>query len=215
MGDPRKLRKKYTLPKHPWEAERIGIENKLIQDFGLKNKREIWRANATIKKFRYLARGLVGIPINQRKGEEEKLLGKLQKLGLLKGGSTLDDALGLKVEDLLARRLQTLVWKKGMANTLPQSRQLITHGHVSVSGRRVNSPGMIIGTEDEAIVDWYGEPLKIIRKVELVEPAEEKAKEKVEEKKPKKAAKKLGKSKKKELKVEEEIEEVGEENNEG
>jgi len=194
MGDPRKLRKKYMPPKHPWDADRIAKENQLVTDFGLKNKKEIWRADAAIRKFRYLARSLVGIPIDQRKGEEERLMGKLQKLGLLKEGSTLDDALSLKVEDLLARRLQTLVWKRGMANTLSQARQLVAHGHISVKKRRVSSPGMIIGMEEEGTIDWYGEPPKItVKKVEEkpAEKVEKKVEEKpIEKKAPKKARKK-------------------------
>jgi small subunit ribosomal protein S4 len=223
MGDPRKLRKKYTPPKHPWDAERLAEEKKLVDSFGLKNKKEIWRADFTIRKLRYLARGLVGIPINQRKGEEEKLLGKLQKLGLLKEGSTLDDALSLKTEDLLARRLQTLVWRKGLAATLTQARQFITHGHISVNKRRVDAPGVIIGNEEESAIDWYGKPMAIVKKVEVVPVVPEKKEEKKEEKPkeekkpkakraPRKPKKKMAEVKeiKEELERAEEIPEVGE-----
>lgn len=222
MGDPRKLRKKYTPPKHPWEAERLAEEKKLITGFGLKNKREIWRADSTIRKFRYLARGLVGIPINQRKGEEEKLLSKLQKLGLLKEGGTLDDALSMKTEDLLARRLQTLVWKRGMATTLTQARQFITHGHISVNKRRVSAPGMLIGNEEEAAIDWYGKPLEIAKRPEVapVEPEKKLEEAPKKEEKPKAKPKKVAKKPKKkvaevkeikeELEGAEDIPEVGE-----
>ena len=222
MGDPRKLRKKYTPPKHPWESERLAAEKKLIDSFGLKNKKEIWRADSTIRKFRYLARGLVGIPINQRKGEEEKLLSKLQKLGLLKEGSTLDDALSLKTEDLLARRLQTLVWRKGLATTLIQARQFITHGHISVNKRRVDAPGVMIGNEEETGIDWYGKPMEIAKKPEVAPVVEKKEGPKKEEapaeKKPKakraprKPKKKVAEAKeiKEELEGAEEIPEVGE-----
>ena len=227
MGDPRKLRKKYTPPKHPWESERLAEEKKLIDSFGLKNKKEIWRADSTIRRLRYLARGLVGIPINQRKGEEEKLLSKLQKLGLLKESATLDDALSLKTEDLLARRLQTLVWRKGLATTLTQARQFITHGHISVNKRRVDAPGVMIGNEEETGIDWYGKPMEIAKKPEVAPVAEKKEepsekpeakKEKPEEKKPKakraprKPKKKAAEVKeiKEELEGAEEIPEVGE-----
>ena len=220
MGDPKKLRKKYTPPKHPWESERLAEEKKITTSFGLKNKKELWRADSTIRKFRYLARGLVGIPINQRKGEEEKLLSKLQKLGLLKESATLDDALSLKTEDLLARRLQTLVWRKGLATTLTQARQFITHGHISVNKRRVDAPGVMIGNEGESAIDWYGKPMEIAKKPEVVPekkeepkkeeaPAEKKPKAKRAPKKPKtKAAEVRGI--KKELGGAEEIPEVGE-----
>jgi len=213
MGDPRKLRKKYKPPKHPWEAERIGRENEIKKSFGLRNKQEIWRADSLIKKFRYSARSLVGIPIEQRKGEEEQLLSKLQKLGLLKEGSTLDDALSLKTEDLLARRLQTLVWRKGIANTLAQARQLITHGHIAVKKRKMSSPGATIGIAEEGAIDWYGEPLAIVKKVEP--PVEEKKPEPVAEapkaeEKPAEAPAKEKKARKPRKKKEEKKEEVKE-----
>lgn len=213
MGDPRKLRKKYTPPKRPWDADRIGEEKALVNSFGLRNKKEVWRAAAAVRKFRYRARGLVGIPVDKRRGEEERLLGKLQKMGLLKEGSTLDDALSLKTEDLLSRRLQTLVWRKGLAGTLSQARQLITHGHISVNKRKVSSPGMIISLDEENTIDWYGEPVKIIRKAGVPEPQKEepKAEEKKKEPKKKKPRKRAVKKK-----VEKEVKEVEEvEANEG
>ncbi len=211
MGDPRKLRKKYTPPKHPWDSERLAEEKKLVDSFGLKNKKEIWRTDSTIRKFRYLARGLVGIPINQRKGEEEKLLGKLQKLGLLKEGSTLDDALSLKTEDLLARRLQTLVWRKGLAATLTQARQFITHGHIAVNKRRVDAPGVIIGNEEESVIDWYGEPMKIAKKIEEAPAAPEKKEEKEAEKPKKEKKPKAKKAPRKPKKKAAEVKEIKEE----
>ena len=184
MGDPRKLRKRYTPPKRPWDADRLKEEKIIVNSFGLRNKKEIWSTTAAIRRFRYRAIGLVGIPVDKRKDEEDRLLGKLQKMGLLKDGSTLDDALSLKTEDLLSRRLQTLVWRNGLAGTLAQARQLITHGHVSVSGRKVNSPSMILTLDEESTIDWYGKPVEIIRKAGVPEPKkEEPKKEAVEEKK--------------------------------
>jgi small subunit ribosomal protein S4 len=214
MGDPKKLRKKYDTPKHPWQKARIDYEKGLVRDFGLRNKQEIWRADTMIRKFRRIARGLVGVPIDQRKGEEEKLIGKLQKMGLLKEGSTLDDALSLKTEDLLARRLQTLVWRKAISSTLTQARQLITHGHIGVNGRKVSSPGMLIDIENEGKLDWYGKPISIIRKVEPAQ-VEETPEKKVEKKPEKKAEKKPKKKAKKPIEDEEIEEEVEVDENEG
>ncbi len=211
MGDPRKLRKKYTPPKHPWEADRIKEEKAIVNSFGLRNKKEIWRAAAVVKKFRYRARGLVGIPADKRKDEEDRLLGKLRKMGLLKESSTLDDALSMKTEDLLARRLQTLVWRRGLAGTLTQARQLITHGHISVSKRRVNSPGMTISLDEEETIDWYGKPIQIIRKAGVPEPQKEEPKpEEKKEEKPKTEKKPRKKPVKK--KAEEEVKKEVEKN---
>lgn len=183
MGDPRKFRKKFEPPRHPWEKKRIKEENEAIKGFGLKNKREIWKAKTEVAKYRYRARELVGIPAEEREEKGRVLLGKLTRLGILKEGQGLDDVLELKVEDLLERRLQTIVWKKGIARTPKQARQLITHGHISIKGRKVTSPSMIIEAEMEKEIDWYGEPLKIeaVKAIEIKAEPQKKIK-KVEKK---------------------------------
>ena len=61
MGHPRKARKKYDTPPHPWNADRIKEENKLLQKYGLKNKKEIWKAETTVKRYRRDARHLLGM----------------------------------------------------------------------------------------------------------------------------------------------------------
>jgi len=88
------------------------------------------------------------------KTQEKILLDKLQKLGLLNKDATLDDVLGLNVEKLLDRRLQTFVFKNNLANTSKQARQLITHGHVAVDGRKIVYPGFNIsqGLEKKNII---------------------------------------------------------------
>ena len=161
MGDPRKLRKKYEAPAQPWEKTRIEEENKLQSEFGLKNKKEIWKAKAQLKKYRKQARELVGVTQEERMEKETILLTKLQKIGILKPEAVLDDILSLKVEDLLSRRLQTIVWKKGIAGTASQARQFIIHGHISLEGRKVNAPSMIIELEKEKELNWYGKPIEI------------------------------------------------------
>ncbi|TRM73320.1 30S ribosomal protein S4, partial [Sulfolobus sp. A20-N-F8] len=87
---------------------------------------------------------------------EKQLVGKLAKIGLLKGeNSTVDDILSLTEENLLERRLQTLVYKKGLANTVYQARQLIVHGHIAIGGKRVTSPGYIVSVDEEDLIDYY------------------------------------------------------------
>jgi len=98
------------------------------------------------------ARGLLAAPPDVRKERESILLGRLVRLGLLKEGATLDDVLSLKVEDLLERRLQTIVWRRGLAKTIHQSRQLIVHGHVTIGGRVVDRPGYLVSREEEQMV---------------------------------------------------------------
>lgn len=186
MGDPKKLRKKYEPPSHPWQKVRIEEEKILKKKYGLKNKKEIWGAKKLIRKYIHLAREMVGIPADERKEEEEKLLNKLVRMGLLKKDQGLDDVLSLKVEDLLERRLQTQVYEHGKAETVKHSRQLITHGHISLDGRKVTAPGMTIDLEMENQIGWYGKPLKIKPRpkveVEVPKPKVAEVVEAVEEK---------------------------------
>ncbi|MFP3208372.1 MAG: 30S ribosomal protein S4 [Nitrososphaeria archaeon] len=152
MGDPKKPKKKYTTPKRPWDAERLQREVYLLGVYGLRNKRELWRAERMLSDIRAQARGLLAAPPDVRKERESILLGRLVRLGLLKEGATLDDVLSLKVEDLLERRLQTIVWRRGLAKTIHQSRQLIVHGHVTIGGRVVDRPGYLVSREEEQMV---------------------------------------------------------------
>lgn len=80
---------------------------------------------------------------------ENELLTKLKKIGLLQETAALDNVLDLTLEDLLERRLQTLVFRKSLAKTVFQSRQLITHGHILVGNRRVTIPSYIVSREGE------------------------------------------------------------------
>ena len=175
MGDPRRIRKKYHTPSHPWQADRIQEEKKLLAEYGLKNKREIWKALAILRGIRGQARELLGKRGEQAKRQEELLIARLHRLNLLKEGSSLDDVLGLTVKDILERRLQTQVYKKGLAYTIKQARQFIVHGHISVAGRKVTSPSYLVrATEEDAISYVENSPVKnmqVTRKEEAKEEA--------------------------------------------
>jgi len=154
MGDPRKSRKKWTPPGHPWIKERLIEEMKLMGEYGLRNKREIWIAAAVLRKFRHRARSLLALPPEVREREEKALLARLYELGLVQENATLDDVLSLQTKDLLERRLQTIVYKRGLARTPHHARQLIVHGHIAINGRRVTSPGYIVKRKEEELVSY-------------------------------------------------------------
>ncbi len=154
MGDPRKPRKKWEGPRHPWRKEVLEEELRLLGTYGLRNKRELWIASTIIRKFRHQARSLLAAPAEVRAEAERALLRRLYHLGLLPENATLEDILSLKAEDLLERRLQTIVYKKGLARTIYQARQLIVHGHIAIAGRRVTSPGYIVSREEEELIDY-------------------------------------------------------------
>lgn len=156
MGDPKFSRKKYVRPSSPWEAERIKLENELLKKYGLKNKKELWRTQSVLRRFRQRARilqALVRSGDKQAEKERDELIGKLGRIGLLPvEGATLDDVLALDVEAVLSRRLQTLAFVKGLSFTPRQARQFIIHGHVSVGGRAVRVPGYIVSRGEEPTV---------------------------------------------------------------
>lgn len=155
MGDPKFSRRKYETPAHPWEGERIKAENVLLMKYGLKNKRELWRAQSLIRSFRAQSRNLqartrIGDP--QAKIETDQLLKRCARLALLpEEGATLNDVLVLDTEAILSRRLQTMVYRKGLAYTPKQARQLIVHGHAAIASRKITIPGYIVkrGEEDQ------------------------------------------------------------------
>lgn len=153
MGSARKIRKKVVLPRHPFNSERFTQEQESMGQFGLRNKHEIWRARTKLRRYRQRARALLGLDENSeiRKREEKLLIDKLVKIGVLKSEKTnLDAILSLTAEDFLERRLQTQVFRKGLANTIQQARQLIVHGHIAIRGRRISVPSyhLIIGEEE-------------------------------------------------------------------
>ena len=145
MGDPKFPSKHYNTPSHPWQKVRIDEERTLIHQYGLKNKREIWKANTKIRSMRRQARKLTANSGDEQAQKEKGLLlSKLNRIGLLEQDSGLEDVLRMTAENILDRRLQTQVYLQGLASTAKQSRQLIIHGHISVDGAVTRVPGMIV-----------------------------------------------------------------------
>jgi small subunit ribosomal protein S4 len=142
----KRSRKKYEKPKRPWDKARIEKEKEILKKFGLRRKRELWRAEAILRKYRRMARDLAA---SRDKEKEKVLIEKLKKIGVLKEGSALDDVLALTVEDILERRLQTIVYRRGLANSIKHARQLIVHGHVKINGRKINYPSYIVPKDEE------------------------------------------------------------------
>ncbi len=156
MGDPKKQRRKYETPKHPWRATQLGEELKLIQEYGLRNKKELWKYRTEISRIRGIARTLLA-----RTGEdrartesdiraESDILARLGRLGVLGENATLDNVLDLEITDILGRRLQTVVARGGIAKSPHQARQMIVHGHVSIKDRNVTIPSYMVSKEDES-----------------------------------------------------------------
>ena len=155
MGDPKFPSKHYNTPSHPWQKVRIEEERTLIHQYGLKNKKEIWKANTKIRSMRRQARKLTATSGDEQAQKEKGLLlSKLNRLGLLEQDSGLEDVLRMTPENILDRRLQTQVYLQGLASTAKQSRQLIIHGHISVDGAVTRVPGMIVTKLQEKNISY-------------------------------------------------------------
>lgn len=153
MGDPKKHRKKWKGSKHPWRKSQLVEELNLIGEYGLRNKRELWKLKTLLDKYRVQAKLLLSLPSEQRKLKESVLLRSLIKLGIISDSATLDDVLGLDVRMLLERRLQTIIYRRGLAHSIYEARQLITHGHVTINGHRVKSPSYLVPMDEESKIE--------------------------------------------------------------
>jgi len=149
MGDPKKFRKKYSTPSHPWQKTAIEEEKVVKREYGLKNKREIMIANSFLKKYKDIAKKLIASKTVQGAKEKQQVLEKLQRLGILGSTSELDHILGLSVQDVLNRRLQSVIYRKGLARTMDQARQFITHRHIMVGENEITSPSYLTSLEEE------------------------------------------------------------------
>lgn len=154
MGDPRRLKKKFKKPKHPYQKDRILEELEFVGRYGLRNKKEFWKMRSILGDWRELARYSRTLIPQRAEEVQQTLIAKLQRLGILGPESQFDDVLQIDVEDILKRRLQTLVFEKGLANTVYQARQYIVHGHIAVGGKKVSSPSYLVKKEEEDSISF-------------------------------------------------------------
>jgi len=154
MGDPRKIRKKYKTPRQPFERHRIDHDIQIVGKYGLRNMKAVWKLSTMLRNFRGNARKLLSLEEEDRKIGEQELLGRLQRMGLVTKKATLDDVLSLQIEDFLERRLQTLVYKKGLATTPHHARQMIVHGHILIGERIAKSPSYLVPPQEESLLSY-------------------------------------------------------------
>ncbi len=135
--------KTYSKPKRPFDKARIDEEAGIKKEFGLKNKKEIWKAEAKINAMREKAKKLIGAS----EEEQKSLFDRLNKIGM--DVKTIGDILSLEKEDYLKRRLQTIVYNKKLAKSVKEARQLITHRKILVGKNVVSAPSYIVPLEME------------------------------------------------------------------
>ncbi|MEM3841531.1 MAG: 30S ribosomal protein S4 [Candidatus Micrarchaeaceae archaeon] len=159
MGAPRRNRKKYEKPKDIWNLQRINSDNSLKDEYGLKNMKELWKVQSELSNLRANIRKLLsGAYTNPML--EQNIINRLVKYGISNENPTLDSLLDLKENSILERRLQSVVFRHGLARTMKQARQLITHGFIAINGKKVNRPGMLVSKSDEKGVGYY-KPINI------------------------------------------------------
>ncbi|MFH1506120.1 MAG: 30S ribosomal protein S4 [archaeon] len=156
MGDPKKIRKKFKKPMHPWQKGRIDLEKELSKKYGLKNKQEIWKMDSILKNFKDQIKKLSSLDTPQSRKEQKQLMDRIVKLGFIKQEAGVDGILGLELENMLERRLQTLVIKKGFARSMKQARQFITHKHVTIGNKKVTAPSYLVTLQEESLVGFSG-----------------------------------------------------------
>lgn len=146
----RRSRKTYSTPLRPWDRERLKREKDIVAQYGLKSKKELWKFENKLRNFRRSVRGLIA---EENKEKGESLMKKLKRLGILGEKERLDDVLNLTINNLLERRLQTIVYRKGFAKSIKQARQMIVHGHISIKGRKVTVPSYIVRRDEEGAIE--------------------------------------------------------------
>jgi len=153
----RNYSKTYGTPRRPYEKERLDHELKLIGEFGLKNKREVYRVHTLLSHLRKKARFLLQLDEKheRRLFEGAALLRRLHRTGILDQHKTkLDYILALRERDFLQRRLQTLVFSKGLARSIHHARVLIRQRHIRVGKQVVNVPSFVVRVDSEKHIDF-------------------------------------------------------------
>ncbi len=169
MGAPRRNRKKYGKPKNMWNIQRISSDRALINEYGLRSMKELWKVQTEISRIRGNVRGLLSGATGSSQMEHD-IISRLARLGVAQNDSTLDSLLEIKENAFLERRLQSIVFRKGLATSMKQSRQIIAHGFISINGVRINRPGYLVKAEEEKQIGYY-KPIEIIQKVNPAEAA--------------------------------------------
>lgn len=152
LGDPKFPGKVWRKPERPLNYDLKMEELRTLGSFGLRTKRELWKAHTELSRVRHQARSLLALRQEVRAEREPILMRSLKRIGLVDEDATLDDVLNLQVTDLLSRRLQTVVWKNLGFKSPYQARQAVVHGHILIGDRIVNIPSYVVRPDEESTI---------------------------------------------------------------
>ena len=142
----------WRKPKRPLNYDLMMEELRTVGTYGLRTKRELWKARTELSRVRHQARSLLALRREVRERREPVLMSSLTRIGLVSEGATLDDVLNLQITDLLGRRLQTIAWKKLGFRSPYQARQAVVHGHIMLGDRIVDIPSYTVRTDEEETI---------------------------------------------------------------
>ena len=146
-------KKTSKTPRKPFDKDRLTGELKVVGQYGLKSKREMWRVALTLAKLRKAARQLLTLEERDPKRlfEGDALIRRIVKLGLLKSNEKkLDYVLGLTVNQFMERRLQTFVAQKSLAQSVHHARIRIRQRHLCIGKQMVNIPSFMVSKSSES-----------------------------------------------------------------
>ena len=147
----------FRKPKRAFEKERLDAEMKIVGEYGLKNKREVWRVQYALGKVRHAARELLKLDekSDTRAFQGDALLRRMTRYGALSEGERkLDFVLGLTTAKFMERRLQTKVFKLGLAKSIHHARVLIRQRHIRVGKQVCNVPSFLVRVDSEKHIDF-------------------------------------------------------------
>merc|ERR1712056_70464 len=130
---------------------------KIVGEYGLKNKREVWRVQYALAKIRSSARALLTLDEKDetRLFQGEALLRRMIRIGLLmESERKLDYVLGLTAAKIMERRLQTKVFKLGLAKSIHHARTLIRQRHIRVGKQICDIPSFVVRLDSEKHIDF-------------------------------------------------------------
>lgn len=155
MGLPIKHRKKYVSHKKRWDKNTIVEEAVLVNDYALKNKKEIRKVELALSKYKTIAKEFNKTTTTKESQEAKNFIEKLKLAGFLSADATsLDEVLDIELRSILERRLSNILYKNKLARTPTQARQFIVHKHVRVNGKVVDSPSHLVTLADEATIEF-------------------------------------------------------------